>query len=61
MNWAPIARIVLRYIAGGVVFGSVAIGDRLAADPDIVMVTGALIGAMVEGAYYLAKRRGWRT
>lgn len=61
MNWGPVARIVLRYVVGGAIMGSASIGDQLAADPDLVMAVAALIGVVVEGAYWLAKRRGWRT
>lgn len=61
MNLGPVARIVLRYVVGGLIMGSASIGERLAADPDLVMAVAALLGAAVEGAYWLAKRRGWRT
>lgn len=59
MNYAPIARIILRYIIGGVVVGSQVAGDTLAADPDIVTALAAVIGAGVEAAYAIAKRKGW--
>jgi len=59
MNYAPIARIVLRYIIGGVI--GAAQGDMLAADPDIVTFAALAIGAAVEGAYAIAKRKGWAT
>lgn len=61
MNYAPIARILLRYVIGIVAGGSVALGDQLAADPDIVIAVSMLIGAAVEGVYWLAKRKGWAT
>ena len=61
MTWAPAARIVLRYVAGAGILGSAEIGDRLAADPDLVMMVSLLIGATVEGAYTIAKRKGWDT
>lgn len=60
MNGA-IARIVLRYVIGGAIAGSAAIGDQLATDPDIVMGVSALIGLAVEWVYVVAKRRGWAT
>lgn len=60
MNGA-IARIILRYVIGAAFAGSSLIGDQLATDPDIVMAVSALIGFAVEGAYVLAKRRGWTT
>lgn len=55
----PIARIVLRYGVGLV--AGMAIGDQLAADPDLVLILSAGIAALVEGAYAVAKRRGWTT
>ena len=54
-----IARIILRYIVGGLLVGSVAAGDKLAADPDLVMALAALVGIGVEGFYAVAKRKGW--
>jgi hypothetical protein len=59
MQYAPIARIVLRYVIGGVIGASQ--GDMLAADPDVVTVAALAIGAAVEAAYALAKRKGWAT
>jgi hypothetical protein len=59
MQYAPIARIVLRYVIGGVI--GAAQGNMLAADPDVVTVAALAIGAAVEGAYALAKRKGWAT
>lgn len=54
-----IARIILRYGVGAVM--GLAYGEQLAADPDIVMALAALVGIATEGAYALAKRRGWTT
>lgn len=59
MDYAPIARIVLRYVIGAVV--GMAQGDMLAADPDVVTVAAIGIGAGVELAYAIAKRKGWAT
>lgn len=59
MNYGPIVRILLRYVVGGIFMGSAAIGERLAADPDLVALGALALGAAVEGAYALAKRRGW--
>lgn len=56
---APFARIVLRYGVG--LIAGMAIGDQLAADPDVVLVVAAGIGAGIEGAYVLARNRGWAT
>ena len=61
MNYAPIARIVLRYVVGAGLLGSSVIGDQLAADPDIVFFASLALGAMVEAGYALAKRKGWAT
>lgn len=59
MDYAPIARIVLRYVIGAVV--GMAQGNMLAADPDLVTVVALGIGAGVELAYAIAKRKGWAT
>lgn len=61
MNYGPIIRIFLRYVIGGVFIGSQAVGDQLAADPDIVAVASIALGAAVEAAYAFAKRNGGRT
>lgn len=58
MNYAPIVRIVLRYVVGAGVMGSVAIGEKLAADPDLVMMGSLALGAVVEFAYARAKMIG---
>jgi len=59
MDYAPLARIALRYIVGGLV--GMESGRLLAGDPDIVTMLALAIGAAVEALYVLAKRRGWRT
>ena len=60
-NYTPVARIVLRYVAGGSAFGSERVGEVLSADPDLVMITSIAIAATVEGLYALAKRKGLAT
>jgi len=59
MNFGPLARIILRY-GIGYMAGSQA-GEALAMDPDAVLVLSLALGAAVEGAYALAKRKGWAT
>ena len=59
MNYAPVARIILRYGAGAVV--GLAQGDMLAGDPDIVSTLALALGASVEASYMLAKKMGWKT
>lgn len=59
MDWAPWARIVLRY-GIGYVAGS-EIGETLAMDPDAVLLLALGIGGAVEALYVLAKRKGWAT
>ena len=59
MDWAPVARIVVRYVVG-VVIGMDA-GEALAGDPDVITMVALAIGAAVEGVYALAKRNGWTT
>jgi hypothetical protein len=61
MDYAPIARIVLRYVLGAAFMGSDQIGMELAADPDLIMLATVAIGAVVEAAYAIAKRKGWAT
>lgn len=59
MNYAPIARILIRYTVGAIVGPDVA--QILAGDPDVITVVALAIGAAVEVAYTLAKRKGWAT
>lgn len=59
MNWAPLARIVLRYIIGGIV--GMETGAILAGDPDVVLYVALGLGAVVEGLYAYAVRKGWAT
>jgi hypothetical protein len=61
MTYAPLARIILRYIAGAGVMGSQQIGNQLAADADLVLYLSLGIAAAVEAAYAFAKRKGWAT
>jgi hypothetical protein len=56
---APFIRIALRYGVGAVL--GMEAGRLLAGDPDVVAVLALGAGAAVEGAYTLAKRRGWQT
>jgi len=59
MNFGPIARIILRY-GIGYLAGSQA-GEALAMDPDAVLVLSLGLGAAVEVAYTIARRKGWAT
>ena len=59
MNYAPIARIILRYAVGAIVGASQA--ELLIGDPDVVAMVALTTGAAVEAAYVLAKRKGWAT
>lgn len=57
-------RIALRYIAGYLVLKSIIpqeLADAILADPEVVAVIGVVIGFIVEGAYALARKFGWRT
>lgn len=65
---APLARVLLRYVAGALAGYGIAVnaaGYVLADDPDMVFLVScglsALFGAVVEGFYALAKKRGWST
>ena len=59
MNYAPLARIILRYIVG--IIAGMDAGNTLAGDPDVVTIVALGIGAVVEVAYTIAKRNGWAT
>ena len=59
MNYGPIIRVVLRYIVGGVFVGSQAVGDQLAADPDLVAALSIFVGLGVEAFWMLARKKGW--
>jgi len=61
MDYAPIVRIILRYVVGAGIMGSEQTGNMLAADPDIVVVGCLVLGAVVEGFYVLAKVSGGKT
>lgn len=57
MDYAPMARIVIRYIVGMVIGADAA--NVLAGDPDLISVAALAIGVLVEAAYAVAKRKGW--
>ena len=59
MSYAPIARIILRYVIGGII--GTAQGDMLAGDPDLVTAVALGIGVCVEGAYAFAVKKKWAT
>lgn len=61
MKYAPIVRIILRYVVGAGIMGSSSIGDRLAADPDLIFYGSLAVAAVVEAAYAFSKRKGWAT
>lgn len=60
-NYGPMIRIILRYVVGAGIMGSAVIGERLAADPDLVIVLSMALGGLVEAAYVQAKRKGGAT
>ena len=57
MNYAPIARILIRYVVGVVIGADAA--DLIAGDPDVVTVVALAVGGLVEVVYSLAVKRGW--
>lgn len=59
MDFSPLARIVIRYIVGLIIGMDSA--AMLSGDPDVVTVVALGIGAGVEIAYTVAKRKGWAT
>lgn len=59
-----IARLILRYLAGALIAAGYldpTLGNTISADPDLIVLLGAGIGAVAEGLYLLARHRGWRT
>jgi len=61
MHYAPMVRIILRYLIGAAIMGSQQVGESLAADPDLVAMGALGLAAAVECGYALAKRKGWAT
>ena len=60
----PLARIIVRYLAGALVaYGLITpdVADSGATDPDSALAVGAALGVLVEGVYAVAKARGWAT
>ena len=57
MNYAPIARILIRYIVGVAIGADAA--DLIAGDPDVVTVVALAVGGLVEVAYTFAVKRRW--
>lgn len=60
----PISRLILRYAIGALVmYGLIGAetGEYLAFDPDLALIIGGILTAIVEGAYAIAKKRGWAT
>ena len=58
----PVSRIIARYIASALVtYGMFAAPDAAMIEPDIALMVGAVVGAVVEGAYAIAIRKGWTT
>lgn len=59
MDYAPLARIIVRYAVGAVV-GADAAGV-LVGDADVITIVALGIGFVVEVLYGIAKAKGWRT
>ena len=59
MDYAPIARIIVRYIVGAILGMDAA--ATLAGDPNVITVVATCVGLAVECVYALAKRKGWAT
>lgn len=61
---AIIARILARYVSGGLMTIGVLSPDlaqQFAMDPDVALVLGGIIGAVTEGVYAWARSKGWAT
>ena len=59
MDYAPIARILVRYIVGAVIGMDAA--QTIAGDPDVITVVALAVGAAIEALYAIAKKKGWAT
>lgn len=59
MDYAPLARIIVRY-AVGAVLGADASG-LLVGDADVITMVALAIGFVVEVVYAIAKKKGWST
>lgn len=59
MDFAPYARILLRYLIGYLAGSE--IGAQLALDQDVVAAVAIGMAAAVEAFYALARRKGWAT
>lgn len=60
---SPLVRILLRYGAAFLVAKGWLTADdatSFVTDPDVEMLVGAAIGALVEGWYVLARKYGWQ-
>lgn len=58
----PIARIIVRYlVGGGIAYGLLTPDIGAQIEPDAVLVISAVLGAVVEALYALAKRYRWAT
>lgn len=55
-KYAPWVRIFARYILGGTFFGSTALGEALAVDPDFIAVGSVALGGAVEAIYAWSKK-----
>ncbi len=64
-DFAPFARILLRYFGGALISAGIALSPDTITDPDVVQIVciimGALCTAISEGWYVLAKKRGWKS
>jgi hypothetical protein len=61
---APLSRSILRYLVGSLVTAGFLLpedGAALVNDPDILILIGLGIGAIVEGLYAAARKLGWAT
>lgn len=68
IGWAPVARIILRYLIGmatAYAWLTPEVGEELVTDPDMQLVIETALGlaaaGAVEAAYAMAKRCGWAT
>ena len=60
MNWAPIARIIIRYVSGAIAtagYLSPELAAQISTDQDVIMMVGLGLGALSEIWYTWAKTR----
>ena len=59
-HFAPIARIVARYISGALIgYGVISPADAEILSPEIVLIVGSVLSIITEAIYTVAVKKGW--